>query len=158
MVSVNILGTVGAIPAISDSLSPLSLWEPYQAEQAVDQRVFIGLWSNPMAFIKVSAEDNRTRLRFQLRTIGHITLVGCARNREGGCSILHSSHWDSLEDLSQTSGSGQVFFRTDLVCCGISPRFPLGNRKEVEIVFTLSHIWLLTWGDFRVSESLIVIP
>lgn len=96
------------------------------------------------SLIKVSAEDNRTRLRFQLRTIGHITLVGCARNREGGCSILHSSHWDSLEDLSQTSGSGQVFFRTDLVCCGISPRFPLGNRKEVEIVFTLSHIWLLT--------------
>lgn len=100
--------------------------------------------SRTSPLIKVSAEDNRTRLRFQLRTIGHIALVGCARKCEGGCSILHSSHWDSLEDLSQTSGSGQFFL--EQTWCAVA--FLLASHWEIgrkwEVVFTLSHIRLLT--------------
>lgn len=67
-----------------------------------------GVFSRTSPLIEVSAEDNRTRLKFQLRTTGHVTLIGWARKWAGGCSVLHSSHWDRLEDLSQTSG--HLFF------------------------------------------------
>lgn len=114
--------------------------------------------SRTSLLIEVSAEDNRTRLRFQLRMLGNITLIGCARICEGGCLVLHSSHGDRLEDLSQTSGSGQFFLETDLVCCGISPCFPLGNRKEVGSCFHLQPHKATDRRNFQVSENLIGIP
>lgn len=81
---------------------------------------------NRTSRIEVSAEDHKDK----------VTLLGCARKCEGGCSVLHSSHWDRLKDLPQISGSGQVFFlERDLVHCGISPPFPLGTRKDVGSCF-----------------------